>query len=138
MSALLSSNYHDLFSVIDSMVNSDWIRDSGLPKALLSQQTRIAMPARLAARRRVVAGGRQSEIQAELRGSSHDLRLRLSQQRRTDPESLAALHAGPRSESRHSLERLQELRPAVRIPGVVERVGADEDVEQPESLGPRH
>src|SRR5258705_541201 len=43
-------------------------------------------------------------------------------------ETLALLRARRRGDARQVLERAQELRPAVGVAGVVERVDADEDV----------
>ena len=42
-----------------------------------------------------------------------------------------AFDAGPRRQPRQLLERANELGPAVRVAGVVERVDADEDVGAP-------
>ncbi len=54
-----------------------------------------------------------------------------------DPEVLAALDALASREVRHLLVRLDVLGSAVRIPAVVERVDADEDVLGLEDLRPR-
>src|SRR5439155_22841429 len=48
----------------------------------------------------------------------------------------AALDAGACAEVRQTLERADEFGPAIGIPGVVERVHADDDVVRAEDLGP--
>ena len=48
-----------------------------------------------------------------------------------------ALHAGLRRERRELLERRDELGPAIRVPRIVHRVDADEDVARAEHFRPR-
>ena len=61
----------------------------------------------------------------------------MRQQRRVDAERAAPSTPALVASGGQALERRDELRPAVRVPGVVERVDADEDVARAEHLGPR-
>ena len=82
----------------------------------------------------IVAAVRQPVVEAERHAALDDVGLGQHLERRVDAEALA-VHAPRRGERGQVLERRDELRTAVGIPGVVERVDADEDVVQ--RRGPR-
>ena len=99
---------------------------AGFEESLRTQQAAVAAPAWRAVGARIVAAVGEAVVEAELHSRGDDLRLRQAQQRREDAQS-RAFHAGLRGERGQALERLEVLRAAVRIAGVVERVDADDD-----------
>ena len=121
--------------------------DAGLPveqvsatpalrKSFCAQDAAVAAAARTAVRRRIVAAVRQRVVEAERQAALDDLRLVHRHQRRMNVEP-GALDAGLRRQVGHRLERAHVLGTAVGIARVVERVGADADVEDAKRFGPR-
>src|SRR5262245_34910768 len=96
------------------------------------------MPAWASVQRGVIAGGCGRKVQAELIRPTNDLRLRHRDQRGVDPERETAFDTRLRSEVGGSLERFEELRPAVGISRVVEGIRADEDVSGADRFAPGH
>ena len=78
----------------------------------------------------------QFEGNAELTSQAHDFRFREFDQRRVDTNARAPLDAGFGGEVAHLFESMNELGPAIRIAGVIERVDADVDVVGFEHFGP--
>ena len=105
-------------------------------KALGAQDTAVALSARRAMRERIVATVGQAVIEAQRQTAADDLRLRQRDQRSTNVKA-AAVDARFRGQSRHPLERLDVLGPAVWIAGVVQRIDADEEVAGAQHFSPR-
>src|SRR5215471_16504319 len=83
----------------------------------------------------IVAAVSEAEIEAELESTTNDVAFPEGDERRPDTES-RPLDTGARAEIGHTFERLYELRAAVRIARVVDRVDADEDVHGTHDLRP--
>src|SRR4051812_49213612 len=60
---------------------------------------------------------------AQFNGQPHNLRFTQMDERRLHMDTLA-LHTGLQSFGQHSLIGLNEIRPAIRIAGVVDRIGS--------------
>src|SRR4029079_11807273 len=108
------------------------IGNSRLCKTLLTKQTTIATSTCAACPIRIVTTVRHGIIDAKLDSSSNDLRFRHVHERRMHVEIYSF-----RPEARGSLKTFDELRPAIRISTVIERVDADENVIAIEHLRPR-
>ncbi len=78
---------------------------------------------------------RQTVIEAELEAAPDDLALRQRDERRVHAKS-GAFDTCTRGKCGERLEGMDEFRPAIGIPGVVERVDADDDVSRLEHFGP--
>src|SRR5207249_2289564 len=76
---------------------------------------------------------RQREVDVQLVGPRDDLGLAELDERGVDAEVALALDAGLGRQIGQLLERLRELRPAIGIAGVIDRIDADEDI-----LGAQH
>src|SRR3546814_13605845 len=83
----------------------------------------------LALRRRVVAGPAETRVQPQPGGLGGDVGLGHAEQRGVDREAVA-LDPGTGGEVRHPLERLDEIRAAVGITRIIERVDADRSEER--------
>lgn len=92
--------------------------------------TRVTVATRRPGQRvRIVARAGEREVDAELEALLDDLLLLPEQERRAYPRRhLGVLHAGLGGELGHRLERVEKLGPAVGVAGIVDGVGADEDV----------
>ena len=88
-----------------------------------------------AAGRRVVAGPAETRVEAEPRRLRGNRRLGHPHERGVDAEGVA-LDPGLGGEVRHRLEGGDELRPAVGIARIIERVDADEQVARAGRLRP--
>lgn len=96
-------------------------------EALAAQQATVARAAGEPLRRRIVATVGQRVVHAEPQSLANDLGLRQGDEGGVNLE-VRSLDAGFGRERRESLEGLNELRPAIRIPGVIHRIHSDEDV----------
>ncbi len=105
-------------------------------EAARAQHAAVAPPARRARRQRIVAAVRQAVIEAQRQAARDDLRLRHRDERRLNAKA-PAFDAGLGRQPGRVLERLDELRPAIGIAGVVEGVDADEDIAGAQHLRPR-
>ena len=96
-------------------------------KTFQSNLTRIASTTRTPIGCRIVATVRERKIDAQFGSAPDNFCFRQQDQRSMDSESLA-FHAGFRCELGKIFKRRDELRPAIRIAAVIERVDADEDI----------
>src|SRR5688500_1582364 len=94
------------------------ILDSGFGEASRSNQAAVAMAAWSPVLAGVVTAVRQAEVHAEFSPEPDDAGLGEVLQRREKPQR-AAFHASLRRQARQIFERRDELRPAIRVPGVV-------------------
>ena len=83
----------------------------------------------------IVAAEREAVVEAQRQPQPDDVGLRQRHQRRVHRQR-AAFDAGARGHPGQLLEGMDELRPAIGIAGVVERVDADEDVGRAQHFGP--
>ncbi len=84
----------------------------------------------------IVAAMREREIEPNFDRQLHDLRLAELGQRRVNLQMRAAFHAGLGRQVRHVLESGDELRAAIRIARIVDRIHADENVASIPALPP--
>ena len=112
------------------------VGDAGGGEAVAADAAGVAATAGGAVRGGVVAAVRQGEIDAEGPAEADDFRLGLVDERRVDVESPFVLDAGPGGEVGQLLEGAGELRPAIRISGVIDGVDSDIQVEGAKRLGP--
>ena len=119
----------------ESRLGEQRVRHAGLGESSGPQHAAVAAAARLAVGATDRSSCGQPVVEAERQAAADDLGLRQADERRVDREA-GAFDAGLRRERGHPLERLDELRPAVGIAGVVEGVHADDDVRRAEGFGP--
>src|SRR5882672_2339352 len=111
------------------------IEDACVLEPLRAKHAAVTASARTSAVRRIVTTVREPVVETELDAAADDVRFAEGDERRVHTES-RAFDAVARRHGRQMLERGEELRPAVGIAGVVERVHADEEVVRAEDLGP--
>ena len=87
------------------------------------------------ARRRIVARPAEAHVEPEPRAFARDIRLGHVLERRADAEG-RAFHPGLGRQLRQLLEAFDELRAAIRIARIIERIDADIDVARARGLGP--
>src|ERR1700733_723944 len=104
------------------------IFEAVLAKPLLPQKARVTLAARLACRRGIVATAGQAIVDAQFDPLLNDFGLGHCNERSMDFERLPALDAVLGGQIRHRLKRLNELRPAIRVAGIIERIYANENV----------
>src|SRR5436189_183969 len=109
-----------------SPVRSLRVGEARLRKTLLAEQAGVAEPAGAAIGLGHIARPRQREVDVQLVGPRDDLGLAELDERGVDAEVALALDAGLGRQIGQLLERLRELRPAVGIAGVIDRIDADE------------
>ncbi len=90
----------------------------------------------MAVRVRIVTAVGDSEIDAQGNPGPDDLRLVHELQRGPNPKLQLAFDTGFRGQIGHSFEGLDEVRPAVRIPAVIDGIDTDEDVRSSQDLRP--
>ncbi len=93
------------------------------------------MPAGEVVRRRVIAGPGQAVVQAEVGSGPDDFGLRQVEEWCMDPEFHALVGAGDGGQTGHVFEGLEERRAAVGVAGVVDGVGADEQIGGADNFG---
>src|SRR5450759_3794280 len=103
-------------------------------KPLRAEQAGVAFPAGPALPAWVVAGRGETRVETEGEGEPDDVGLCHGEEGRSDSEA-SALAPGFRPEPRDTLEGGEELRAAVGVAGVVERVRADDDLRRAPRLG---
>ena len=113
-----------------------WVNQSVLAKSFLPQYAGVAAAARRASRRRIVTTAGQPVVHAKLQSLADDLGLGQRNQRRMNRQGLPTLHAGLGREIGHPLKGRDELRPAVRVAAIVQRIHSDEDVARSQNLCP--
>src|SRR5690349_13367301 len=101
--------------------------DACVSEALAAEPARVAATAGAAFVVGLVAGNGAREVDAVTQAGLDDLGFRPRDQRRVHPEALA-FDPGLGRQVRERLERADELRPAVRIAGIVDRVDAAEQI----------
>src|SRR5207247_9379775 len=99
------------------------IRDAELFEPLGAQQARVAAPARRAIRPGVVAAAGERVVDAELDAAAQDAGLGELDERGVDLQP-RSLDAGLGRELRHLLAGRELLRPARRVPCLLQRVHA--------------
>lgn len=97
-------------------------------KAFQAQATRITAAAGDARLVRGITGMRQGIVHAKSGAAANNLSFRHVDQRRVNPKVCRLFHARLRRQVGQVLEGRNELRPAIRVPGVVNRIDADEQV----------
>src|SRR5262245_16100233 len=112
------------------------VRHPGFREAFRAQDAAVARSARCAVRLRIVTTVSQSILEAERDTVPDDLGFRHGDERSVHANA-RALDPRAGGNSRERLEYVEEFRAAVWIPGVVERVYADDEVVRTERLGPR-
>ena len=152
VAAIMAYVYFGTLAYVRSRVG-----DAGFSETPRSQLASVASPTRSTIGGRVIATQRHGEVDAEratrtirvvtalrdrvvdaeLEPAADDALLRELHQRRMDLQPLRALDAGLRGQVGHPLEGLDVLRPAIRIPAVVERVDTHEHVARAQRLGIR-
>jgi len=111
------------------------VRDTRFGEAERAQAAGVAVTAGTAVVVCLVTRYSGGEIDAEFVAAAHDVGLGEADQRRMHAE-LCALDAGLGGKVGETLERLDELGPAVGITRVIDRVDTAEDVLRAEHLGP--
>ena len=112
------------------------VRYAGGAKTIATDAARVATAAGGAVRRGVVAAMRQAEIDSQRQAEPDDFRLGKANKRRVDVESAAILHCRFGGNVGELLEGVNELRPAIRIAGVIDGVNSDINVEGADRFGP--
>src|SRR5687768_378618 len=97
------------------------ILDACFLKSTRAQNTAVALAAGGPLRQRIVAAVCQTVVEAQRDAALDNLSFRHRNQRRPNAE-LFPFDAGPGSQLSCTLECLDELRPAVGIAGIVERI----------------
>src|SRR5262245_41421752 len=111
------------------------ILDTGFGKAVGTKNTTVAASTGVTGRIGIVAAVCQAVVEAESGATSDDVAFGDQLQRCVYPKPLTVDAASGR-ERRQLLECCDELRPAVGIARVIQRVHTDKDVVRPEYLGP--
>src|SRR5574337_1224837 len=99
------------------------IGNASLRESLSAQAAGVAVSASMAFAISLVARYRYRKVDVEAQAFADDLRLAHFDQRRMDAQRVS-FHAGLGGEVRELLERGDEFRPAIRIPGIVDCVDA--------------
>src|SRR5262249_15102011 len=106
------------------------IRYARFREALSPQLTRVASSARSTECVRIITTQGKSIIHSKPHTGADDVRLSHSKERGTHAELSPTFNGGLGCEVRHSLERLQVFRPAIRVSRVVEDIGPNDNVER--------
>ncbi len=78
----------------------------------------------------------QAKIQPQLRPQPHNIRLAERNQRSMNLHPRTPLDAALSSQIRHVLESVNKLRPAIRIPRIIQRIHTNEDIGSLQYLRP--
>src|SRR6266851_10441521 len=108
---------------------SYWIFDPRFFETLQSQPAAIASAAPSPFVIRFVAAQRQAVVNTQAHAFANDLRLGFLEQGSVDSKCALAFHRRLGREIGQPLELTQELRPAIGIAGIINRVSPDENVE---------
>src|SRR5689334_25172144 len=101
------------------------VPDARLREAFLAQQAGVALAAGTALLVRIIAAMRQPEVHSQLGGQAHDIGFAELDQRGMNLDMRAAFDAGFGRQIGHVFESVDELRAAIRVAGIIQRIYAD-------------
>src|SRR5689334_16487934 len=108
---------------------ADWVREPQLLERPAADPAGVAAPAGQSLGARVVTAMGKCIVDAQFLPATDDLFFGQRQERGMDAESARAFDARTGRQVGQGFEGPEELRPAVRIAGVVDAVDPEEDVE---------